>query len=652
MAATARLAEALAEAVGLAAPLHFTIPSGSRYDQQMPPSPSAQRFGAWPDTGGTRFRVWAPAAREVWLTLERPDEADEERVLTPGADGAFEGWMPDVGPGTRYWYRLDGGPHLPDPASRFQPDGVHGPSEVVDPDAFEWSDQAWAGTTLARASIYELHVGTFSPEGTFNGVRDRLPHLRDLGVTAVELMPVADFAGRHNWGYDGVCLFAPARCYGRPDDLRHLVNTAHRLGLAVLLDVVYNHLGPDGAYMGTFAPAYFSDRHQSPWGQAINLDGQGSAMARAWIVDNARHWAREYHVDGLRLDATHALVDESGTHLVADLAAGVHEADGARRLLVVAEDERNLAVMVRPTAEGGWGLDGVWADDFHHRMRRLLAGDADGYFADFSATTADLAATIRQGWFFTGQHSTYLDRPRGTDPAGIPRERFVVCLQNHDQVGNRAFGDRLHHQIDPAAYRAALAVLLMAPETPLIFMGQEWAADSPFLYFTDHNEALGRLVTEGRRREFGRFAAFADPAVRARIPDPQALATFEASRLDWSERAAGTHAAVERLTRALLTLRRHEPAFEPGRPFDAAAPDTSTVALTFGSLASPDLMVVARLGGAGEVPIGATSRRPAVALSTEDAAYAIDPRPPAIETSHGAWVARFDRPAALVIKWS
>jgi len=611
-------------------------------------------FGAWPDTGGTRFRVWAPAAREAWLALERPDAADDERPLRRADDGTFEGWMPDVGPGARYWYRLDGGPPLPDPASRFQPEGVHGPSEVVDPRAFAWSDAAWNGASLDRASIYELHVGTFSPEGTFAGATARLSCLRDLGVTIVELMPVADFAGDRNWGYDGVCPFAPARCYGRPDDLRRLVDAAHRLGLAVMLDVVYNHFGPDGAYIWQVSPAFFTDRHESPWGQGINLDGPGSEHVRRFLVDNALHWVHEYRIDGLRLDATHAIADDSPTHLAAEIAARVHEVPGPPRL-VVAEDHRNLAAMVRPAADGGWGLDAVWADDLHHQVRRLLAGDADGYYADFTGTAADVATTLRRGWFFCGQPSGYLGGPRGTDPAGIPPRRFVVCLQNHDQVGNRAFGERLHHQIDPAAWRAAVVLLLLAPETPLLFMGQEWATSAPFLYFTDHNEELGRQVTAGRRREFGRFAAFADPAVRERIPDPQAPATFEASRLRWTEREAGAHAGVWRLHRALLGLRRTEPALAAGVPFDATAPDAGTVAVTYGAADAPDLAVVARLSGAGrvEIPRGDAGRPWQVVLTSADPGFGQGTPPPIVEDApEGGVAVAFPGPAAIVVRWS
>jgi maltooligosyltrehalose trehalohydrolase len=476
------------------------------------------------------------------------------------ADGAFAVTRTDVKTGDRYAYLLDGEGPFPDPASRFQPEGVHGPSQIVDPSQFAWSDRGWRGVPLHDAIIYELHVGTFTPAGTFAGVTERLQYLADLGVTVIELMPVADFPGRWNWGYDGVSLFAPARCYGTPDDLRHLVDRAHRVGLAVMLDVVYNHFGPDGAYVTVFSPYYVSTQHRTPWGAAVNLDGEHSTQVRSFFIENALHWLTEYHLDGLRLDATHGIVDESRCHVVRELAVSVRESITNRTVLLMAEDERNLSTIVRPLDEGGWGLDAVWSDDFHHQIRRLSAGDRDGYYQDFSGSIEDLATTLNRGWFYSGQYSGYLGKVRGTDPSGVPLDRMVFCIQNHDQVGNRPFGSRLHHRIDPAMFRAVTAVLLFAPETPLLFMGQEWAASSPFLYFTDHNTELGRQLTEGRRQEFSRFAAFSDEATRARIPDPQAEGTFVASQLRWNEVEEPGHSGVHRLYRALLALRRREAA--------------------------------------------------------------------------------------------
>jgi len=597
----------------------------------------------------------------VELVLDPHGPAPRRERLAPLGDGTFTGTLETVTAGDLYMYLLDGDGPYPDPCSRFQPDGVHGPSAVVDPAAFEWSDRDWRGVPLERAVIYELHAGTFTPAGTFAGVTERLPDLADLGVTVVELMPVADFPGSRNWGYDGVSLFAPSRQYGTPDDLRRLVDAAHGLGLAVLLDVVYNHFGPDGAYSTVFSPFYRSSRHQSPWGAAINFDGEQSGPVRAFCIENALHWLHEYHVDGLRLDATHWLMDESTPHFVAELAARVRESVTSRTVLLVAEDDRNLATIVRPPAEGGWGLNAVWADDFHHHVRRRAAGDRDGYYQDFSGSMADLATTLRHGWFYCGQHSAYAGAPRGTSPAGVPLERMIVCLQNHDQIGNRPFGRRLHHQIDPALFRALSALLLFAPETPLLFMGQEWAASTPFLFFTDHHPELGRLVTEGRRREFSRFEGFAHGETRARIPDPQAVATFEASRLIWNERARPPHAGVLELYRALLRLRRTEKALQPGARFDVMELDDSGLALARGDTPGDAMLLVAWLQDSGAYahdrrgPI-VPGTRWSVILSTEEPRFQESPDPartlaPDIELEESL-VVRFRRPSAVILRRS
>ncbi|MDR7483129.1 MAG: malto-oligosyltrehalose trehalohydrolase [Armatimonadota bacterium] len=526
------------------------------------PWPGPLRRGAHPVPGGVRFAVWAPAATRVEVILE-PD-GDAHPLHRRG--GWFEGVVAGVAPGALYRYRLDGGSTYPDPASRFQPHGVHGPSEVIEPGAYRWADGGWQGVAQERLVFYELHVGAFSPEGTFAGLRRRLPYLRDLGVTAVELMPVADFPGRWNWGYDGAALFAPAAAYGRPDDLRALVDEAHRLGLAVFLDVVCNHLGPDGAYAPAFDPRFFSRTHRTPWGPAINFDGEGADGVRAFFIDSALHWLAEYHLDGLRLDATHAIVDESPTHFLLELRRAVAALPGPRRYLI-AEDHRNLARLVRPAQDGGYELDGVWSDDYHHQVRRLLAGDTDGYFADFAPSWRDLATIVRQGWLFTGQYSSYFGAPRGTSPDGVPLCRFVHFLQNHDQVGNRPQGERLTATVAPAVYRAASALLLLGPALPLLFMGQEWAASTPFCFFTDHAPPLGELVREGRRREFRRFAGFAGA-----IPDPQDPQTFARSRLDWTEPARAPHRRVLQLYRDLLALRQTTGAAgDPGRGGGAAA---------------------------------------------------------------------------------
>jgi maltooligosyltrehalose trehalohydrolase len=613
-------------------------------------------FGAVPSQDGVRFRVWAPDARELELVLH-DGQAAGTHPLAKVAGGLYETWVERAAAGNRYAYRLDHD-ELPDPASRFQPDGVHAASQVIDPSTFHWTDQRWRLRPLQDLIIYELHVGTFSPEGTFAGVQARLPYLRDLGITAIELMPVADFAGARNWGYDGVALFAPSRAYGTPDDLRRLVDAAHRHGLAVILDVVYNHLGPEGAYLSRYSHRYFTERHGTPWGPAVNLDGEGSEFVREFIIDNALHWVREYHVDGLRLDATHALIDETTRHIFAELAHQVRETPG-REVILHAEDERNLAVIVQAPEEGGWGLDGVWADDFHHVVRRLLAGDQHGYFADFKGTTDELARTIRQGWLYTGQHSAHHKRARGTDPDAVPMYRFVVCIQNHDQVGNRATGDRLHHRIHPAAWRAASTVLLMAPMTPLLFMGQEWATSSPFQYFTDLAPELGRLVTEGRRTEFAAFPEFAEPALRARIPDPQAPSTFERSKLNWAEQADGEHARSIALYRALIALRRDEPGLAgDDRTEGAAVASTSGLVMKRSGRGST-FWIVACLAGSGDIDLVATAAaiggdlsdaRLELVLDTEHAEFAADPLPIDVPQPGADALIKFHRPGAVILR--
>jgi maltooligosyltrehalose trehalohydrolase len=596
-----------------------TLPLGARYRR-----------------GTTSFHVWAPEHHSVDLVVGEHDI----RPLRRDACGYWSGTFDDLPPGALYRYRLGGDDEkrFPDPASRFQPSGVHGPSQVVDPDAFAWTDGDWRAPSLADLVFYELHVGTFTPAGTFRAVIERLPYLKELGVSAIELMPVGDFAGDRNWGYDGVALFAPARCYGTPDDLRAVVDAAHAHGLAVFLDVVYNHFGPDGAYATAFSPHYFTDRHRSPWGNGVNLDGPRSRDVRRFFIENALHWVREYHVDGLRLDATHALQDESPVHFLAELTDTVRDRSG-RPVVFVAEDHRNLAQLLLPRSAGGWGVDGVWADDFHHQARVHTAHDREGYYADFAGTAADIAATIRQGWYFTGQHSKHQGHARGTDPSMLSPEQFVLCIQNHDQIGNRADGARLNHHVDAATFRALSVLLLLAPETPLLFMGQEWAASTPFQFFTNFDAELGRQVTEGRRKEFSAFAAFADPAARAAIPDPQAVETFTRSKLAWEELQHDAHAVMHRLYRKLLALR---PTARDAS--DAAqALDGQTVMLRRGALT-----VVVRLSGAGAVVIPqAASTWRDMPLTTEDADVAVDPLPIRVDSA-GPFTVHFPRPGAAV----
>ena len=608
------------------------------------------RFGALPERDGVRFQVPAPPSRHLQLRL-LTGAAGTYR-LSPLAGGTQSCFVPGASAGDRYVYSIDGSDPRPDPASRFQPEGVHRSSEIVDPNAFHWLHQWWTVRPQRELTLYELHVGTFTPEGTFAAAQQRLGKLHELGITAIELMPVAEFAGGRNWGYDGVCLYAPSRNYGRPDDFRAFVDAAHGLGIAVILDVVYNHLGPEGAYLPQFYPAYLTDRHNTPWGRGVNLDGPGSDTVRRFIVDNAVSWITEYRLDGLRLDATHALADAGPTHIAAEITAAVRAAAGWP-VAIHAEDHRNLATMIDAPDVGGWALDGVWADDLHHVLRRRLAGDRHGYYRDYTGSLDELTRTLRQGWLFTGQYSTHLEMPRGTDASHLPMHRFVVCLQNHDQVGNRATGDRLNETIDPAAWRAASTLLLTSPMTALLFMGQEWAASSPFQYFTDLEPGLGELVTEGRRREFEYFPEFADAVARLRIPDPQDAATFERSRLDWSEREQPPHAQSLALYTDLLRLRNTHRALGPVEEtsIEATAVGDATLALRR-QAGGEKFLIVVRLEGAGTSSIPHDEAiGPTVVLSTEESRYATDPKPIEISADSRQATITFRRPGAVIVKY-
>ncbi len=580
-------------------------------------------IGANPGRGGVRFRVWAPGASRVEV-VTLPGEA--RHVLRTEAGGYHAGEIAGLKVHTHYKYSLDGGPPYPDPASRSQPEGVHGPSGVIDPDDFRWSDDTWTGIALADLVIYELHVGAFTAGGTFEAAIERLDAVARLGATAIEIMPIAEFAGTRNWGYDGVGLFAPASAYGGPSGFKRLVNAAHERGLGVILDTVYNHLGPEGNYLGAVtAGRFFTDRHRTPWGDAINYDGPDSAPVRDFVLQNAIHWAREYHVDGLRLDATHAIIDESPVHILREIAGALHEL--ARPRLVIAEDERNEARLITPVDAGGYGLDAVWADDLHHQLRRLTAGDHEAYFRHYSGTVQDVVTTLRRGWFREAPRTSGTRREPVGPPSGHATTAFVHCIQNHDQVGNRALGERLSDDIPLPAYRALSALLLLSPYTPLLWMGQEWAASTPFQFFTDFPEELGRLVTEGRRNEFEEFSAFADPSARARIPDPQDVETFLRSRLRWDETSRAPHEGMLALYRDLLLLRRTEPSLRSRdrRDFSLAAVSDHALALRRQSPGGHELLVVVNLAGelrmrADEHPETRPTegRRWSLALWTED----------------------------------
>ena len=505
------------------------------------------------EDGTTRFRLWAPGAAQVELWLEEPKRA----LAMPRDVGGWAECVTREAPaGTRYRYRIDGEMLVPDPAARFQPGDVHGASEVIDPLAYAWRDVAWRGLPPERLVFYELHVGTFTPAGTYAGVIERLDHLSALGVTAIELMPLADFPGRRGWGYDGVLLFAPESGYGRPEDLKTLVEAAHERGLAVFVDVVYNHFGPEGNYLHRYAPGFFTPRHRSFWGDGINYDGPGSEVVRAFMIHNALYWIEEFHLDGLRLDAVNAIVDDSPVHLLVELGRAVADGPGRERSVHLVLENGANEVRYLERAEGRQPLyKAQWNDDIHHALHVLLTAEDGGYYEDYQPPLAHLARCLTEGFAFQGERSAYRGDLRGRPSGHLPPTSFVSFLQNHDQIGNRALGERITALAAPDAVRAATAIVLLAPALPLLFMGEEWGAREPFLFFTDLGPDLGPSVAEGRRREFARFPEFASPAVRERIPDPQALATHERSILDWERLAEPAHRAWLAFHRGLLQLR-------------------------------------------------------------------------------------------------
>jgi malto-oligosyltrehalose trehalohydrolase len=516
-------------------------------------------FGAEALPGGVRFQLWAPGAERVELLLGTGREQRSER-LERAADGWHRAEIADAGPGTRYQYRLPDGLAFPDPASRFNPEDVHAPSEVIDPAAYAWRDEGWRGRPWNEAVIYETHVGCFSSRGTYEGIEERLDYLLGLGVTAIELMPLADFPGARGWGYDGVLAFAPESTYGRPEALKRLIDAAHERGLMMLLDVVYNHFGPDGNYLHAYAPQFFTDRHETPWGKAMNFDSDGAAVVRQFFIHNALYWLEEYHFDGLRFDAVHAIRDESAPDLLTELARAVHEGPGRERHVhLVLENDLNAAHRLERTAERlPRYFTAQWNDDFHHAAHVMLTGERDGYYGDYPEDSARLLGRcLAEGFAYQGDPSPFRDQERRGEPsAHLPPGAFVDFLQNHDQVGNRAYGERISRLSSEQALRTLTTILLLAPSPPLLFMGDEFAAASPFLFFCDFTGELAKQTREGRRREFARFESFRDPAVAASIPDPLAVDTFKASRLDWSELETARGRRWLALHRTLLDARR------------------------------------------------------------------------------------------------
>jgi maltooligosyltrehalose trehalohydrolase len=505
--------------------------------------------------GGVNFRVWAPRCHEI--TVEFDAASAGRASLQPEPDGFFSLTVPTAAAGMRYRLRLDRcDTALPDPASRYQPEGPHGPSEIVDPDAFGWSDAGWPGPRRDQLVIYELHVGTFTPEGTWEAAARELPALADLGITCLEIMPVAEFSGRFGWGYDGVNLFAPTRLYGRPDDFRAFVDRAHGLGMAVILDVVFNHFGPDGNYLRNFSESYFTDRYKNDWGDAINFDGPDAGPVREFFLANAGYWVEEYHLDGLRLDATQQIFDASHDHILAALVRQVRISARNRRSFVVGENEVQHARLLRPLEVGGYGLDALWNDDFHHSAMVALTGHSEAYYTDYCGHAQEFVSAAKYGFLYQGQRYKWQKKTRGTPALDLAAESFVVFLQNHDQVANSANGWRCDQLSSPGRLRAMTAYLLLMPGIPMLFQGQEFGASSPFFYFADQEAGLARIVREGRAASLVQFPSLATAEMQAELADPGDPQTFRRSVLDFSERER--HSSIYELHRDLLALRRED----------------------------------------------------------------------------------------------
>jgi maltooligosyltrehalose trehalohydrolase len=506
-------------------------------------------LGANVTGGGVRFRVWAPKASSVLLVI-----IGEKEPFPMNAEGKgyFSIFIKGLEPKRRYCYLLSEDRPRPDPVSRFQPEGVHGPSEVIDPSQFKWEDQDWEGIPLKEMIFYEIHTGTFTKEGTFEAIVPFIDYLKnDLGITALELMPVGQFPGERNWGYDGVYLYAPQNSYGGPRGLKQLINACHRKGLAVILDVVYNHLGPEGNYLGDYGP-YFTDRYKTPWGSAINFDGPESDEVRQFIIDNALYWVTEYHIDGLRLDAVHGIFDFSARHILFDIREAVHRKAKrlARHIVVIAESDLNDVRVVDPPKSGGYGLDAQWNDDFHHCLHTLLTGERNGYYQDFGDLN-QMAKALHEGFVYSGQYSPYRKRRHGSSSSHISSSKFVIFSQNHDQVGNRAKGDRLSTLVSPEALKLAAGIVLLSPNTPLLFMGEEYGEATPFQYFVSHSDqALIEAVRKGRKEEFAAFQWSGG------FPDPQDEVTFLRSKINLDLRHEGKNQTLLQFYETLITLRK------------------------------------------------------------------------------------------------
>ena len=542
--------------------------------------------------GVLHARVWAPARKVVEIVLDT-NRARTWR-LQPEEGGYFGGEIPGLRAGDRYWVRLDGLTLRPDPASRFQPDGPHGPSVVINPASFQWTDAGWKGIDRLGQAVYEMHVGTFTKPGTWLAAAGELEALADLGITVIEVMPIADFSGRFGWGYDGVNLYAPTRLYGEPDDVRQFVNRAHSLGIGVILDVVYNHVGPDGNYLEDFSPEYFTDRYKNDWGRALNFEGPPGA--REFFVDNAVYWIDEFHFDGLRLDATQDIHDVSTEHVIATMVRRAREAAPDRLLFIVAENEPQNTAIIRDAAGGGYGADALWNDDFHHTAAVALTGRREAYYLDYCGAPQELLSCAKYGYLYQGQWYHWQKQRRGTPALDLAPAAFVAYLENHDQVANSAFGRRLHQSGAHARLRALTALTLLGPATPMLFQGQEFAASTPFLYFADHKDDLRSSVGEGRREFLSQFPSITDPDVIARLPNPADDEAFERSKLDLSERER--HVEWYDLHRDLLRLRHRDPVLRRAgehRP-DGAVISPNAFVLRYQGGSDGDRLLIVNLG--------------------------------------------------------
>lgn len=558
------------------------------------PQLGAQRLAS----GDVSFTVWAPGRHAVHVAFDNGARVPMQR----GEDGYWCLTSHPLPAGTRYGYVLDSAESVrPDPASRFQPNGPHGFSELVDASAFEWTDSAWKGIELGGQVLYELHVGTFTPEGTWNAACEKLNALATLGVTAIEIMPIACFGGRFGWGYDGVDLYAPYHHYGRPDDLRRFIDRAHRLGIGVVLDVVYNHVGPDGNYLSEFSPRYFSER-KTEWGAAFNYDGADSRPVRDFIAGNAEHWIHEYHFDGLRLDATQSIFDDSREHILAELARRARAAADCRSIVIVAENEPQESKLVRSTESGGYGLDALWNDDFHHSAMVALLGNREAYYTDYLGRAHELVAALKYGFLYQGQYYGWQKKRRGTPAFDLAPRHFIAFLENHDQVANTPRGERLHSRAQPGVHRALTALLLLGPWTPMLFQGQEWGSERPFQYFADFEGALAEAVRRGRGDGLKQFPSYASRAVQEALPAPDAGATFQGSKLEWPDEMQTLPARqFMALHRALINLRRSDPSLRAAiasntRSFDAAVLTDQALVLRYFASDGGDRLVVVNLG--------------------------------------------------------